>query len=148
MAEIPGRLSVLRGTISEINQAASGPNPIKSDMQILALLRKRKVASEAAAKEAAQAQRPDLVEKQEKEIAVVQELTSSVQLMDALEMRKIVRTTIDALRGSSSGEVKPGTVLKELLKPDGALADKPLDNKVLAELVREELFSNHDNSSS
>jgi uncharacterized protein YqeY len=134
-------LSVVRGTISEINQAASGPNPIKSDLQILALLRKRRAASEAAAKEAEQAQRPDLVEKQEKEVAVVDELTASVRLMEPAEMRKVVRKTIDALGGalSAGAELKQGVVLKELLKPGGELADKPLEKKVLAELVREEL---------
>jgi uncharacterized protein YqeY len=139
-------LSVLRGTISEINQAASGPNPIKSDMQIVGLLRKRRAATQQAADEARRADRQDLVDKSDKEISVVDELTAAVPLMDPLEIRQVVRRTIETLRASGTGQLKPGPVLKELLKPEGELADKPLDNKVLAELVREELFSNHGNS--
>ncbi|KIX02633.1 uncharacterized protein Z518_08575 [Rhinocladiella mackenziei CBS 650.93] len=138
-AKDTARLSVLRATISEINQAASGPTPIKTDMQVLALLRKRKSASEAAAKEAQEAKRPDLVEKQEKEMAVVDELTSSVRMMDPQEMRKMVQSTIETLKGSTQGELKPGVVMKELLKPGGELTDKQLERRVLAELVREEL---------
>ncbi|KAL2443927.1 hypothetical protein ABEF95_014103 [Exophiala dermatitidis] len=138
-AKDTARLSVLRGTISEINQAASGANPIKSDMQILALLRKRKAASEAAAKEAEAASRPDLAEKQQKEIAVIDELVDTVKVMGPEEMRKTVRQVIETLKTTVSGELKQGVVLKELLKPDGVLADKPLDKKVLADLVKDEL---------
>lgn len=112
-------------------------------MQILALLRKRKAASEAAAKEAEEAGRPDLAEKQQKELAVIDELAGSVKVMDNFEMRTIVKSTIQTLRGTTPGDLKQGVVLKELLKPDGQLADKPLDKKVLADLVREELSSNH-----
>ncbi|KAK4938471.1 hypothetical protein LTR10_021100 [Elasticomyces elasticus] len=138
-AKDTARLNVIRGTISEINRAASGPSPIQTDMQILALLRKRKGASEQAKKEAKHANRADLAEKEDKELVVLDELTSSVQLMAPEEMRKIVRAGIESLRSSTSGELKPGPVLKELLKPGGDLADEPLDKKVLAELVREEL---------
>lgn len=110
-------------------------------MQILALLRKRKGATEQAKKEAEDANRSDLAEKQAKEIVVLDDLTSSVQLMAPSEMKEIVRSTIESLRTSTAGELKPGPVLKELLKPGGELANKPLDNKVLSELVREELSS-------
>ncbi|KAI1618742.1 hypothetical protein EDD36DRAFT_40550 [Exophiala viscosa] len=147
-AKDTARLNVIRGTISEINRAASGSNPINTDMQVLALLRKRKGASEQAKKEAEDAKRDDLAEKEAKEIVVLDELTSSVQLMTPVEMRKIVRARLESLRSSTSGELKPGPVLKELLKPGGDLADKPLDKKVLAELVREELLSNHSNTTS
>ncbi|EXJ81073.1 hypothetical protein A1O3_07361 [Capronia epimyces CBS 606.96] len=145
-AKDTARLTVLRGTISEINQAASGSNPIRTDMQILALLRKRRAASEAAEKEAHEAGRPDLVEKLEKEVTVIEELVGSVKVMDPQDLRNIVRATIETLRGTVSGDLKQGVVLKELLKPDGELADKPLDKKVLADVVKEELASNHNPS--
>lgn len=145
-AENKGRLTVLRGTISEINQAASSSSPITSDLQILALLRKRKSSTEAAIKEATDAKRPDLVEKQEKEMAVIDELTASVKMMDVLEMRHVVRRTVQALRDSTDGELKPGVVMKELLKKGGELDGKNLENKILAELVREEIVSRHEPS--
>ncbi|KIW32944.1 uncharacterized protein PV07_04454 [Cladophialophora immunda] len=145
-AKDTSRLTVLRGTISEINQAASSSAPIKTDLQILALLRKRKSATEAAMKEAEAAKRPDLAEKQAKEMEVIDELAGSVKLMDPAAVRLVVRGKIETLRNTTQGELKQGVVMKELLKPGGELDGKPLDNKILAELVREELFSNHNPS--
>ncbi|OAL39313.1 hypothetical protein AYO20_01183 [Fonsecaea nubica] len=145
-AKDTSRLTVLRGTISEINQAASSSTPIKSDLQILALLRKRKAATQAAIKEAEAAKRADLVEKQAKEMEVIDELVGSVKLMDPAAVRLVVRGKIETLRSTAQGELKQGAVMKELLKPGGELDGKPLDNKILAELVREELLSNHNPS--
>ncbi|OAP59875.1 hypothetical protein AYL99_04877 [Fonsecaea erecta] len=145
-AKDTSRLSVLRGTISEINQAASSSTPVKTDLQILALLRKRKAATETAIKEAEAAKRPDLAEKQAKEMEVIDELVGSVKLMDPAVVRLVVRGKIETLRATTQGELKQGVIMKELLKPGGELDGKPLDNKILAELVREELFSNHNPS--
>ncbi|KAL6246493.1 hypothetical protein RBB50_006730 [Rhinocladiella similis] len=149
-AKDQARLTVIRGTISEINQAASSSTPIKTDIQILALLRKRRSSSETAKKEAIDANRPEFLEKLDLEIAVVDELMGTVSMMDVAEMRSIVRTTVESIRGGQKGggeggELKPGPVMKELLRPGGPLEGKPLDNKVLAEVVREECFSNHGN---
>ncbi|KIW91911.1 uncharacterized protein Z519_07881 [Cladophialophora bantiana CBS 173.52] len=142
-AKDTSRLTVLRGTISEINQAASSPTPIKTDLQVLALLRKRKSATETAIKEAEAAKRPDLAEKQKKEMEVIDELVGSVKLMDPVALRTVVRGKIETLRKTTQGELKQGVVMKELLKPGGELDGKPLENKMLAELVREEILSNH-----
>ncbi|KIW48764.1 uncharacterized protein PV06_01330 [Exophiala oligosperma] len=151
-AKDQARLTVIRGTISEINQAASSSTPIKTDMQILALLRKRRSSSETAKKEAIDANRPEFLEKLDSEIAVVDELMGTVSMMDVGEMRSIVRATVESLRGGQKGgggeggELKPGPVMKELLRPGGPLEGKPLDNKVLSEVVREECFSKHGNN--
>jgi uncharacterized protein YqeY len=123
-------------------------------MQILALLRKRRSSSTDARQEAVDAKRPDLLEKLDKEIEVVDELMGTVEMMPVLEMRSIVRGLVESLKGAGAGageptptgELKPGPVMKELLKPGGPLDGKPLDKKVLAELVREECFSNHGTS--
>ncbi|OCT50966.1 hypothetical protein CLCR_09195 [Cladophialophora carrionii] len=143
-AKDTARLTVLRGTISEINQAASSSAPVKTDMQVLALLRKRKAASENAKKEAEAANRADLAEKQDKEIEVIEQLVGSVKMVEAQALRDSVRGKIEALRDSShGGELKQGAVMKELLKPGGELDGKVYEGKVLAEVVREELATNH-----
>ncbi|KIW66401.1 hypothetical protein PV04_05737 [Phialophora macrospora] len=142
-AKDTARLAVLRGTISEINQAASSSSPVKTDMQVLALLRKRKSASENAKKEAEVAKRPDLAEKQDKELEVIDQLVGSVKMVESQALRDIVKGKIQALRDSSAGgELKQGTVMKELVKPGGELDGKLYEGKVLAELVREELSAN------
>jgi uncharacterized protein YqeY len=88
------------------------------------------------------ANRPDLAEKQEKEIQVIDALVTSVPVMDVKEMRYIVRRKVEFLR-VQGGEIKPGVVMKELLKSGAELEGKVFENKVLAELVREEVMSDH-----
>lgn len=111
-------------------------------MQILALLRKRKAATENAKKEAEAAQRPDLAEKQDKEMEAIDELMGTVKMMDVDAMQNIVREKIGALRQTlQEGELKQGVVMKELLKPGGDLDGQAYEGKALAELVRQELSS-------
>jgi len=58
-----------------------------------------------------------------------------------------VRSEIETLRSSANpDQLKPGMVMKHLLAEDGLLAGKALDKAKLAELVREELMSNNQNS--
>lgn len=116
-------------------------------MQILALLKKRKAATEQAAEEMKKANRPDLLEKEEQQLAIIEEYAGSIALMDVAEMRQIVRSEIETRRASGPQEqLKPGIVMKHLLAEDGLLAGKALDKAKLAELVREELMSNHQES--
>jgi uncharacterized protein YqeY len=116
-------------------------------MQILALLKKRKGATEEAAAEAKRVNRPDLQEKEEQQLLIIDEYTSSISLMDVTEMRQIVRSEVETLRSSGpQDQLKPGSVMKHLLAEDGLLGGKALDKAKLAELVREELASNHQNS--
>ena len=109
-------------------------------MQILALLRKRKSASEHAKKEAEAAKRPDLAGKQDKEIEAIDELVGTVKMVDADTMSSLVRRAVEALRSSmQGGEIKQGVVMKELLKPGGDLDGKPYEGKTLADMVKQEL---------
>ncbi len=133
-----GRLNVIRAVVSEINQAASGSTPVRTDMQVLALLKKRKSSSLAAAEEAGKAGRADLKEKQEKEIEILDDYAGSVQLLNTEELRDIVTQTVHGMGDEKSG-LKPGAVMKELLKPGGPLDGKPLDRKALSEVVQQAL---------
>ena len=134
------RLNALRGIISEINQQASSSSPIKTDMQVLALLRKRKAASQTAAKEAEQARRDDLKQKQDTEIGILDEYAGSVKLMSTEDLRSAVKSTLDLLYTKTSNlTVKPGTLMKELLRPGGRLEGEPVDKAELAKVVQDAL---------
>ena len=137
-ADGKGRLNVIRAIISETNQAASGSTPVRTDMQVLALLKKRKASSLAAAEEAEKAGRTDLKEKQEKEVEVLDDYAGSVQMMSTEELKDIVAQTVNGLGDEKSG-LKQGTIMKELLKPGGPLDGKPLDRKALSEVVQQAL---------
>ena len=133
---------MIRGIISETNQLASGPNAIKSDMQVLALLKKRKAASQAAAKEFENAQRDDLKEKQEKEIEILNEYAGTIQLVPEDELRRIVQTAVERLKQQDTkGALYPGSVMKELLQGGGPLEGKPVDKAQLAGIAKEALQS-------
>ena len=136
-ADGKGRLNVIRAVISEINQAASGPSPVRTDMQVLALLKKRKASSLAAAEEAGKAGRSDLKEKQEKEVEVLDDYAGSVQLMSSEELKQIVMQAVNGMGAKS--DLKQGAVMRELLKPEGPLDGKPLDRKTLSEIVQQAL---------
>lgn len=136
-SSLHGRLNVLRAIISETNQQASGPNPIQTDLQVLAMLKKRKVASQHAVAEAEAAGRQDLKEKQEKEIGVLDEYAGSVRLMSLDELKEAVAAAIAKL-GDEAGK-QQGKVMRELLGPGGPLDGKPVDRAQLAGVVKESL---------
>lgn len=131
-------MNVLRAIISETNQQASGPNPIKTDLQVLAMLKKKKAASQNAAKEAEDANRPDLKEKQGKEISILDEYAGTVQLVSVEELKAAVTATIEKLGEAGKNQ---GKIMKELLQPGGALDGKPVDKTQLAGVVKESLSS-------
>ncbi|KAJ9656529.1 hypothetical protein H2198_004878 [Neophaeococcomyces mojaviensis] len=130
------RLNVLRAMITEYNNASKTSTPIKTDLQMLALLKKKKVASEAAAAEAKAASRSDLAEKQIQEIKVIDEYAGEVKLMSEDELQSIVSVVVDNLKAAASGaELKAGQVLKEAFQPGGMLDGKPVDKSQVAKLV-------------
>jgi uncharacterized protein len=128
-------LNVLRAIISETNQLSSGPSPIRSDLQVLALLRKRKAASVAAAKEAEEQGRSDLKEKEEQQARVIDEYAGSVKMMTPEEVKAVVTQTVDGLKEREG--LNHGIVMKELLKPGGPLDGKPVEKRDLSDIVRE-----------
>lgn len=124
------RLSVLRAIISETNNASKTNSPIRTDLQLLALLKKRKAGAQQAVQEAKHANRNDLVGKQEDEIAVVDEYAGLVEVMGEQQVEEAVRGVLKDL-----GETKAGTVMKELFKAGGVLDGKPVDKAQVAKLV-------------
>lgn len=136
------RLNVLRAMISEYNNASKTNTPIKTDTQLLAVLKKKRVASEAAAAEAKAANRSDLEDKNVQEIKVIDEYASEVKLVPEDEIRNIVSTVIESFnKATATSEAKVGDVLKELLKVGGRLSGRPVDNAQVLKIVNELLAS-------
>lgn len=127
-------MNVLRAIITDYNNASKTSSPITSDIQILALLRKRKTSSQEAEKEALDLNREDIAAKQRAEIDVMDEYSSSVQLMAEDEIKLAVQGVIDQIK-SAGGDTKAGQILKEIFKPSGALDGKPVDKSQVAKLV-------------
>ncbi|KAK4989378.1 hypothetical protein LTR50_003254 [Elasticomyces elasticus] len=137
-AKDTNRLNVLRGLLAEVTNAAKTSSPIKSDMQLLSLLRKRSVAAKAAASEFQDAGRPDLKDKEEAQAAVLEGYAGSVETVGQDEIRSTVERVVDAMKGEGS-KVHMGDVLKKLLAPDGPFEGKPVEKAEVAKAVKEVL---------
>jgi len=129
------RLAVLRSVLAEVMNAAKTDKPMKTDMQLVALLRKKAQSSKDAIKEFEDAKRPDLVEKENGQVTVLEEYASSVKTMEEDELKTILSKTIGIMR-TNGQSVNVGQLSKELYKPDGPLDGKPVDRAVVNTLIK------------
>ena len=121
--------------ITEANNASKGAAPLRTDLQVLSLLRKRSAASKAAAQVFAQAKREDLKGKQEAEIAVLEEYAAQVHTMPAQEVGDAIDQALHELGKRGSG-LNPGLVMRELFKAGGRLKDKPVETTSLVAMIK------------
>ncbi|KAI9884921.1 MAG: hypothetical protein M1823_003299 [Watsoniomyces obsoletus] len=133
------RLNVLRGLLADATNAAKTNNPIKTDLQVLALLRKRSAASKTAMAEFEAAQRVDLKEKEESQVAVLEEYVGKVDVVSEDRVKKVVEETIASLK-STGGKLDVGTVLKKVMGDGGPLGGKPVERSLLAQVTKEALM--------
>ncbi|KAJ5414643.1 hypothetical protein N7509_001270 [Penicillium cosmopolitanum] len=110
--------------------------PIQTDIQLLSLLQKRANASKEAAQEFAAAERPDLKEKEDAQVAVLEEYASQVETLSAEEMQAIVTKEIAAIKEAGT-KLNKGLILKALFAPNGPLDGKPVNRNEVAKLVNE-----------
>ncbi|KAL5001001.1 hypothetical protein BDV10DRAFT_182877 [Aspergillus recurvatus] len=130
------RLNVIRALISETNNSQKTSSPIQSDLQLLALIRKRAAASRDSIQQFVDANRPDLKEKEEKAQAILEEYGNQVQTMGADEIKQIVSEQVTKMKAAGT-KVEIGLVLKSLFAPGGALDSKPAERSEVAKIVKE-----------
>jgi uncharacterized protein YqeY len=107
-------------------------------MQVLSILRKKLSASKAASQEFADAKRDDLKQKQDAEIAVLDEYAGQVETFSEDRISEVVEEVVKTMEGSST-KPNAGLVLKELFKPGGTLQDKPVEKAQVAAIVKRRL---------
>lgn len=133
------RLNVLRSILSQTLNASKTSNPVNTDMQVLALLRKSATASKAASEEFKSQGRQDLADKEYSQIEILEEYASSVELLGSTEIEAAVRSVIDLMK-SEGGKLQVGDVLRRVFSPD-VLGDRPVDKGEVAKLVKQVLGS-------
>jgi len=131
------RLSVLRGLLSQTLNASKTSNPINTDMQMLALLRKSANASKAASEEFKNAGRQDLADKEDLQVRIMEEYAGDVEVLGEQEIRDAVGTVVEGLRREGSKLVM-GDVLKRVFGPE-VLGEKPVEKGDVARIVKEML---------
>ncbi|KAK9422471.1 putative Yqey-like protein-domain-containing protein [Seiridium unicorne] len=139
-AKDAARLTVLRSILSATLNASKTANPISTDAQLVALLRKTARASQDASAEFKGAGRDDLVEKEQAQINILNEYVSGsgVQVVNEDELRTVVAGVVTALTSEGAqGKAKFGDVMKQLLVPSGPLDGKTVEKSELAKIVKE-----------
>ncbi|XWX00517.1 hypothetical protein V2A60_008537 [Cordyceps javanica] len=135
-AKDANRLSVLRGVLSANLNASKTAAPIRTDAQLVALMRRIAKGAEDAAAEARAAGRPDLADKEAAQVAILAEYVraSGVATPGEAELRAAVDSAVAEVRAAGAeGRSLIGDVMKKL---GAALEGKDVDKKSLAELVK------------
>lgn len=139
-AKDTARLNVLRGVIAEVTNSAKTSSPIKTDMQLLSVLKKRVAAAKAAQQEFKAAGRDDLVEKEQQQVDVLDEYADSVETMGVEEIQNAVKAVVDQAKAAAqNAKINMGEVLKKVLGPGGSLEGKPVDRAEVARIVKQTL---------
>ncbi|KAI1775229.1 GatB/YqeY domain-containing protein [Hypoxylon cercidicola] len=143
-AKDAARLTAIRSILAANLNASKTAQPITTDAQLVALLRKTARASADASAEFAAASRQDLVDKEQAQIAVLEEYAaaSGVEEVGEDQLRAVVAGVVTALTSeggaaAADGKVRMGDVMKKLLAPGGPLEGKDVERALLARIVKE-----------
>jgi uncharacterized protein YqeY len=133
-------LNVLRALISETNNSTKTSSPIQTDLQLLSLIRKRVAAAKEAANQFAEADRPDLKEKEDAQVAILEEYAGKVETMSLEDIKAVVSQEVSKLKEAGK-KVEVGGLLKSLFAPGGALDGKPAERAEVAKIAKEAVAS-------
>lgn len=134
------RLAVLRSVLSATLNASKTASPIRTDQQLVALLRKQAKSQRMSAEEFRGAGREDLAEKEMSQIRVLEEYAegSGVQTVEGEELRAILEATKAELAAEGvTGRSALGETMKRLFAPGGPLDGKDVEKGEVSRLVKE-----------
>ncbi|KOS18038.1 Altered inheritance of mitochondria protein 41 [Escovopsis weberi] len=131
------RLLVVRAILAAHHNASKTATPARTDVQLIALVRKLQKSSQDAIAEAAAAGREDLVEKERAEVQIMEEYIagSDVQTLGEAELRAAVQEAVEASRGAGTA---PKSLMGDVMKRISAfLEGKDVDKKSVAAIAKE-----------
>ncbi|MCJ1485060.1 hypothetical protein MMC06_005233 [Schaereria dolodes] len=134
-AKDTNRLNVLRALLAETANASKTSSPIKTDIELLSLLRKQTAASRSAAEQFSAANRNDLRDKEVAQIAVLEEYASGVDTLGEDEIKIVVAEAIGKMRTEGQA-VNAGTVMKAVVGTGGQLKGRPVEKGEVATIVK------------
>lgn len=131
------RLAVLRAITSATLNASKTASPIRTDAQLVALIRRAQKASRDAVAEFRTAARDDLAAKEEEQIAIMDEYVaaSGVQTLGEAELRALVGDAVAQAR--DAGVAAKGLVGDVMKRLGASLQGKDVNRKELAQLVKD-----------
>ena len=131
------RLAVLRSIITASLNASKTANPIRTDVQLVTLLRKSQRSCLDAAEEFKAAGREDLAGKEEEQARIAEEYVvgSGVQVLGEAELKAMVEKAVEAAKAAGvTSKAMIGDVMKRLAAD---LEGKEVDRKELANMVKQ-----------
>lgn len=134
------RLAVLRSVLSATLNASKTASPIRTDQQLVALLRRQAKTQRESAEEFRGAGREDLAEKELSQIRVLDEYAdgSGVQAVGADELEAVLEATKAELAAEGvTGRSALGETMKRLFAPGGPLEGKDVDKGEVSRLAKE-----------
>lgn len=134
------RLSVLRSVLSASNEAAKQDKEIKTDAQVVTLLKKTAAGINQAIEEAKKANRQDLVDKEEAQIKVVDEYVAKadVDILSEEEIKTTLQGLLAELRASGQDEKAViNTLRNETRKLSWAPEDKHVEIGVAMQILND-----------
>ncbi|KAI9171012.1 Aspartyl/glutamyl-tRNA amidotransferase subunit B-related protein [Paramyrothecium foliicola] len=135
------RLAVLRSIMSANLNASKTASPIRTDVQLVGLIRKLQKSANDAVADAKTAGRDDLVQKELEQVRIYDDYVadSGVQTIGEVELKAMVQEAVDALKSAGTGgKSLMGETMKRL---SGALEGKDVDKKELSKLIQEVIKS-------
>ncbi|KAG6040550.1 hypothetical protein E4U41_000186 [Claviceps citrina] len=130
------RLSVLRAILSANLNASKTSSPIRTDVQLVAAIRRIQKSAQDAASDAEAAGRADLVDKENEQIRILDEYLagSGVQTLSEAELKMLIQDAVGASKNAgTAAKSLVGDVMKRLA---GALEGKDVDRKAVAGMVK------------
>ncbi|KAJ2898900.1 hypothetical protein MKZ38_003584 [Zalerion maritima] len=128
-------MSAIRGVLGEVTNLDKAGKPVETDVQVVALMRKQIRAMQDAANEFKEANREDLVAKEEQSIKHLEEYIrkSGVRGLSGDALMAAIRPLVEEAKQNGQAQ---GPVMKALLAPGGPLDGKTVDKAELSTLVK------------
>jgi len=130
------RLNVIKSILTDITNSQKTSQPLNTEIQLLALLRKKITASESARDEFMKANRNDLVDKEDLQLKSLNEFSERIKVMGEEEIKGAVGSVIDTLE-QVAGKMNAGDVLKKLFETGGLLDGKTVERGKVAVMVKQ-----------
>ena len=127
------RLDVIRSLRSAILNASKTPKPITNDAQLFLLLTKTLASSQTAIAEFKAASREDLVQKEQAQVAVLEEYMKEIPKMEKSEVERLINEAV-ATEKSSGREAKSGMIIGKVMR--AIEGRKAVDMDMVVEMAR------------
>jgi len=130
------RLLVLRTLLADITNASKTAKPVSSDRELYILLKKKIASASDAVEGFKKANRDDLVQKEEEQLAILKGYIGGIDVVSEEEMRAAVEKTIEEMGPDT--KVQPGQIIGKVTQ---SLQGKVVDNKKLSDVIAEVIKS-------